>query len=116
VLKAGRCGLTIEMAQRKLRLRGTLPPKPVSNKTEPHQQRIPLGYFGNPAGIKRAEADAKKIAAQLIQKEFNWQDWVDIYSPDTATVGEILDKFKTIYLARNSETSWQNYLLSAYKE
>ncbi|MDX1978258.1 MAG: hypothetical protein SFT94_11360 [Pseudanabaenaceae cyanobacterium bins.68] len=34
---------------------------------------IPLGYLGNPAGIKRAEADAKKIATQLIQKEFDWR-------------------------------------------
>jgi len=38
VLKVGCCGLTIEMTERKLRLRGTLPPKPGSNKTEPHQQ------------------------------------------------------------------------------
>jgi len=50
-----------------------------------------------------------------MQKEFNWQDWVDIYSPDTATISEILDKFKTVYLAKNSVTCWQNYLLSAYK-
>jgi integrase len=42
-------------------------------------------------------------------------DWIEVYSPQTATIGEILDKLKVDYIAKNSVTFWQNYWDAAYK-
>jgi hypothetical protein len=114
-LKAGKTGMVIELRFNKLCLRGQLPPRPGSAKPEPYSQRVPLKYLGNPAGIAQAEADAFLVAGQLIKEKFSWHDWIEVYSPQTATIGEILDKLKVDYVAKNSITSWQNYWDAAYK-
>jgi hypothetical protein len=51
-LKAARLGLQVERRGDRLSLRGTLPPRPGSGKSRPHQQRIPLKLPATPAGLK----------------------------------------------------------------
>jgi integrase len=114
-LKAGKTGMVIELRFNKLCLRGQLPPRPGSVKVEAYSQRVPLKYLGNPAGIAQAEADAFLVAGQLIKEKFSWHDWIEVYSPQTATIGEILEKLKVGYIAKNSATSWQNYWDAGYK-
>jgi len=75
-LKVARLGLQIERRGEKLSLRGTLPPRPGSTRLRSHQQRLSLGLPTTTAGLKQAEQEAKIIAAQLIQKSFNWRDYL----------------------------------------
>lgn len=82
-LRAARLGLKIERRGEKLSLRGTLPPRPDSPKLQNSQQRIPLGFPANKAGLDKIEKTAKVIAAQLIEGTFDWQNYIDI---ETAAV------------------------------
>lgn len=75
-LKVAQLGLKIERRGEKLSLRGTLPPKPNSPRLKGHQQRIPLGFPATKSGLKQIEQTAKVIAAQLIQKTFDWHDFL----------------------------------------
>lgn len=75
-LKAAQMGLQIERRGQKLNLRGTLPPRPGSHRLKPHQQRLNLGLPATPAGLKLAEQEVKIVAAQLIQKTFDWRNYV----------------------------------------
>ncbi len=77
-LKAARLGLQIERRGSKLSLRGMLPPRPGSSRLRSHQQRLSLGLPATVANLKLAEQEAKIIAAQLIQKTFNWRDYLGI--------------------------------------
>jgi hypothetical protein len=61
-----------------LALRGTLPPRPGSDRLRPHQQRIPLGIPATKAGLKQAEKEAKVIAARLIEKTFDWHVYLPL--------------------------------------
>ena len=70
-LQSARLGIAVERRGEKLCLRGTLPPRPDSPRIKPYQQRIPLGYSANKAGLKQIEQDAK-----LIEKTFNWQEYI----------------------------------------
>lgn len=74
-LKAARLGFQIEQRGHKLNLRGTLPPRPGSIRLRPYQQRLSLGLPATPEGLKLAEQEAKVIAAQLIQKAFDWRNY-----------------------------------------
>ena len=75
-LKAAQLGLLVERRGQKLSLRGTLPPRPGSHRLRPYQQRIPLGAPATKAGLQQIEQDAKVIAAQLIQKTFDWRNYL----------------------------------------
>jgi integrase len=77
-LKAARLGFQVERRGEKLSLRGTLPPRPGSDRLRPHQQRLSLNLPATSAGLKQAEQQAKIIAAQLIQQTFNWKDYLPI--------------------------------------
>lgn len=57
-------------------LRGTLPPKPDSNKLNPHQQRITLGVKDNVDGLKYAEAKAKEIGGLVALSKFDWTPYI----------------------------------------
>ncbi|MEO1093608.1 MAG: site-specific integrase [Cyanobacteria bacterium J06638_28] len=75
-LKAAQLGLKIERRGDKLALRGTLPPRPDSDRQRPHQQRIPLKLPANKNGLKQAEQEAKVIAAKLIEQTFDWRSYL----------------------------------------
>ncbi|NJP11725.1 MAG: site-specific integrase [Leptolyngbyaceae cyanobacterium RU_5_1] len=74
-LKVAQMGLQIERRGQTLNLRGTLPPRPDSLHLKPYQQRISLRLPATPTGLKQAEQEVKVIAAQLIQKTFDWQNY-----------------------------------------
>lgn len=117
-LKVGKIGVKIYQRGDKLSLRGTFPPKPNSSKTKPFQQWLSLNIYANPAGIKRAEAEAKKIAGAIACKEFNWEDYLDIAPTLTSqTAKQVIAAFEQDYFSvrsRNSksETTWE----TEYKE
>jgi hypothetical protein len=75
-LKGARLGLIIERRGDRLALRGTLPPRPGSDRQSPYQQRIPLKLPANKAGLKQAEQEAKLIAAKLIENTFDWRPYL----------------------------------------
>lgn len=75
-LKAAQLGLQVERRGIRLALRGTLPPRPGSSRLRPYQQRLSLGIPATPAGLKQIEQEAKIVAAQLIQDQFDWQEYL----------------------------------------
>lgn len=74
-LKLGGLGLQVEQRGQRLSLRGVLPPRPGNHQRQPHQQRLALKLPATVEGLKRAEQEAKIIAAALIQNTFNWQQY-----------------------------------------
>ena len=111
-LKQAKIGIVIWQRGDKLSLRGMLPPKPSSNKTAPSQQTIALNIYANPAGIKRAEAEARKVGGQLACKEFSWEPYLKDRPKPTAKVTQWAERFKENYFTRRartpkSETTWR---------
>ncbi|MGG6293813.1 site-specific integrase [Leptolyngbya sp. AN02str] len=109
-LKAARVGLRIENVRDRLYLRGTFPPKPGATKTEPFQQRLALGYRANPAGLKLAEFEARKVGVLLQSGEFDWgmyvkksrtpqncADWVERFEQDYFSKRDRTDKTLTTW-------------------
>jgi hypothetical protein len=102
-LKAARLGLQVERRGDRLALRGTLPPRPGSDRTKPHQQRIPLGLAATKAGLKQIEQDAKVIAARLIERTFNWADYLPTEAspdPELLPLDQLIDQFHHHLLSR----------------
>lgn len=109
-LKARHCAVKINQQGGRLYLRGTLPPKKTSSKTKAYQQRINCGYYFNPAGIKRAEADANQVNRELMMDQFDWQAW-STTKPSSNNVAQWIVRFEQDYFAKRernakSETTW----------
>jgi hypothetical protein len=75
--------LTIELKGLWLYLRGIFPPKPYSERTEPHQQSLALEIYVNPEYIKQAKKNikeaarkAKQIWQELLLKTFKWENYL----------------------------------------
>lgn len=75
-LKAAQLGVQIERRGQTLSLRGTLPPRPGSDRYQPYQQRIPLKLPAHKQGLKQAEQEAKVVAARLIEQTFDWHPYL----------------------------------------
>ncbi|MBE9078144.1 hypothetical protein IQ241_12725 [Romeria aff. gracilis LEGE 07310] len=95
----------------RLYLRGTFPPKPGSGKSQSYQKRISLGIYFNPAGIKRAEAEAQRLNHLLMLGQFDWSDWLTVKQRGQM-VGQWLKEFERDYFIRRernpkSETTWE---------
>lgn len=90
-LKAARLGLKIERRGDTLALRGTLPPRPGSDRTRPYQQRVPLKLPANKGALKQAEQEAKVIAAKLIEGTFDWRQYL-VQSGPVLGSDELADK------------------------
>ncbi|NJL45018.1 MAG: site-specific integrase [Leptolyngbyaceae cyanobacterium SM2_3_12] len=102
-LKAARLGLQIECRGGRLSLRGTLPPRPHSGKTSSHQQRIPLGLPATKAGLRQIEQEAKVIAARLIERTFDWHQYLpqaEPLLPEDVSLEERVAQFKAEVMAR----------------
>lgn len=115
-LKAANTGLSLCIKGLSLYGRGTLPPKPGSLKTIPYQQEIALKIRANPAGLKRAEAEAKKIGAALALKEFDWTPYLSqVTAPsEKRTIAEWIVALEADYFDRRernpkSETTWKTH-------
>lgn len=92
-LKAGRVGVTVLQRGEKLSLRATLPPKPGSGKAKPCYQNISLGVYANPAGLNRAETEAKKLGVLLAEEKFDWDLYLAI-EEEGDRVREWMERFK----------------------
>lgn len=120
-LKAAKVGVTVQAIGGRLYLRATLPPRPGSEKTEPYQQRLSLGYHANPAGLKLAEQEARKIGALLDCREFDWAVYVKSGEENhIQTVGEWITKFEKDYFTRRarnpkSETTWRHDYIKVFR-
>lgn len=101
-LKAGKIGVKVEARGDRLSLRATLPPKPGSGKDKSHQQYIALGIYNNPAGLQRAEAEAKIVGGLLARGEFEWDRYLES-GIEKLSCGYWVDKFKDEYFATNGD-------------
>ncbi|MBD1848890.1 site-specific integrase [Leptolyngbya sp. FACHB-711] len=117
-LKAARMGLQIERRGSKLCLRGTLPPRPGSDRLRAHQQRVPLDLPATPSGLKQAEQQVKVIAAQLIQNTFDWRQHLPVAGGKRLHQMDLAEKLKAFerhfleHLAKDSNpgatrTTWE---------
>lgn len=111
-LKSSRLGVSILRRGEKLSLRANLPPKPDSVKTQPWQQTIALDIYANPAGVNRAEGEARKVGGLLACKEFSWAPYYQPKVKPERTVGEWAAKFERDYFTRRSRspkslTTWR---------
>jgi len=113
-LKAAQLGIQIERRGHRLNLRGTLPPRPGTQRLRPHQQRLSLALPATPAGLKQAEIEAKIIAAKLLDKSFRWQDYQTV--PSLGFLGALSlaeqvaayeDMFLRVGDSSSRRTTWQ---------
>lgn len=125
-LKSGKIGVSIQMIGAKLHLQATLPPKPDSNKTLPHQQRIALGIGAHPRGVQLAEKEARRVGALLDCGEFSWADYMKRTDPvetvhSAPVIAEVVSQFETAYFQRRdrnakTETTWNDDYRAVFKK
>jgi integrase len=111
-LKASKVGARIEIRGDRLVLRATLPPKPGSDQTKPHQQRLALGCHANGNGLSIAEAKAREISALNDLGKFDWKPYLRSNAQTSDTVGHWLERFEKNYFEKRertqkSETTWR---------
>lgn len=110
-LKSAAIGVVIERSGKTgLRLRATLPPKP-GEEGKPYQQRITLTYRANPEGLKKAEAEARKVSGLVAAGDFDWTPYVKNYV-QADSIGDWVERFEQDYFTRRernpqSETTWR---------
>lgn len=97
-LKAGRIGVAVELRGGQLSLRATLPPRPGGAQPRPYQQRIALGIPATATGLAVAEAKARQIRNDLIMGRFDWGDWLEDLSGESA--GSWIDRYKANAIAQ----------------
>jgi hypothetical protein len=108
-LKSGAIGLSIEIKNNRLVLRGILPVKPNSNKPNPYEQKVYLGYPVTLEAIKQAEKDALSIRASIIEKRFDWLDWskelrAEVAKPvSTVLISDWAGRFEHDYFTRRAK-------------
>ena len=111
-LKAGRYGVSIYKPpnSERLWLVATLPPKPGSKKQVDHQQRIALGIYANPTGLKKAESEAKILAGKLASKSFTWDDYLEVKHV-SYLVKDVVARYKEEFFKGNEtskrKVTWQ---------
>ncbi|MEP0919406.1 integrase [Leptolyngbya sp. DQ-M1] len=111
-LKAANLGVTIHARGKGslLSLRAKVPPK--NGDGSPKWQYISLGLQNNPAGLKRAELEAKKLSVQIGLREFQWSDWVEPEQDQPETIAAWIERYEIEYFNRRSrtpksETTWK---------
>lgn len=118
-LKAAQVGVSVRQKGNRLYLRATLPPKPGSTKKHPHQQDVSLKIYANPAGLERAEAEARKLGAMLACKEFAWDKYLANTEVPSAKLSteQWVERFKKHYMNTHSlkERTWREHWWEIYK-
>ncbi|MBD2121602.1 site-specific integrase [Trichocoleus sp. FACHB-262] len=105
-LKQANIRVRVVLKGNSLYARATLPPKPNSKNSQPHQQDVTLQLKGNSEGLRRAEAIAKKIGAAIEWKEFLWADYGQPITKEVPpkTVAEWTAIFKANYFECRERT------------
>ena len=105
----------------------TLPPKPGSGRTEPHQQKLSLktvtgvSILPHAEGIKRAVAEAKRLDSDLTLNNFSWTKYLgEDDESNLPKAGDLIPKFEKWFFDRNgrtrsSETTWGTDYWEVYK-
>lgn len=111
-LKDAKVGVSIALTGNRLYLRARLPPKSGTGGRH-RQQWIFLGYHANPAGVKLAEAEARKVGALLGRKEFSREPYLRSAAIKPETIADWVAKFEADYFQRRSrnqksETTWRH--------
>ncbi len=101
--------VTIEQRGSKLSLRAILPPKPGSGKDKPYQQYLSLGVGATIAGLQFAEAEAKRVAAALDMKQFDWTPYLGEQWQKRDTCGHWIKQFEKDYFVRRPLTDASRY-------
>lgn len=115
-LRAGGCRVVVEERGGWLWLRGTLPPKPGSEK-KAHQQRIRLGVRASVAGLEQAKREARRVTVLLDRKEFDWSLFgVEEGSTVVAVLVKELEREYWLTHERNptSESTWRGDYLGIF--
>jgi integrase len=120
-LKGAGCRVVVEDRGGWLWLRGTLPPKPGSDKKLPHQQRIRLGVRASVAGLQVAVREAKRVSVLLDRKEFDWCLFGEKEIELTPVVGDVTAQFVRDYWLTHertpaSETTLRDSYLEYFKK
>lgn len=116
-LKAAKVGVRVEPKGDRLTLRATLPPKPDSERSTPYQQRVYVGLPCNPAGLREAEKLARLLGAQVVAKEFSWDEWGGGRSSTARSCSEWIEAFKEHYLANGGNLdTWKGDYDKAFKK
>jgi integrase len=110
-LKSLRSGVAIRRRGDRLSLRANLPPKPDSDRAEDFQQDVSLGIYANPAGLRQAIAQAKKMSSDVALGSFDWKEWGWSRAEDKYTVAHWIEAFERHYFTDRvrdgkSETTW----------
>ena len=116
-LRANLVGVVIGQAGDKLHLRGTLPPRPDSDRTKPYQQRLYLKLPANPAGLRTAEKEARLVGAMVASREFDWSRYLPPVPESRGSCGEWMEKFERWYLrAKGGQlATWQGDYLKGLR-
>jgi integrase len=122
-LKILEAGVAIKQISRRLYLTATLPPKPGRGLTKPRNQRIALGVYANPAGFKRAKAEALKLSGELTMGKFEWENWGggERQQLEAKTVANWVREFEASYFTRRSrtpktQTTWDKDYRDSYNK
>jgi integrase len=106
-LRAAKVGVTIQAIGDRLYLQATLPPKPGSSRLQPHQQRIALGIHNNPAGLKLAEKEARRVGALLDCRDFRWEPYLRDRGKAPQSIGDWVEKFRAEFAPTVTEITWE---------
>ncbi|NJL41951.1 MAG: site-specific recombinase [Leptolyngbyaceae cyanobacterium SM1_4_3] len=115
-LKAAKTKVSIKQRGETLSMRATLPPKPGSDRPNPHRQVIALHLPASENGFKRAEQEARLLGARLSAKEFDWSFYLDGGS-DRDLAAKLVERFKQQYMSTHTltEATWNNHWWKIYK-
>ena len=99
----------------RLAIQGTFPPKPTSDREEPHQQRLYLGLPAEKRCVAVAEKRARKVGVLLESGDFEWEEY--LRKRPIGTVESWVRSLETEYLAAggNPET-WEGDYLQAFRK
>lgn len=103
-LQAAKLGVKIRQRGNRLSLRATLPPRPGSGKSKPYQQCIPLAVYANPAGFKKAEAEAHRVGTLLAIGKFDWSEFLRTDEPDSTPIKTWIERLEEQYFSERART------------
>lgn len=99
-LKTAGVRLRVVMRNRKLYLRGTLPPRP--GRVKPEQTYLALSLDATPYGYKMATAKAYEVWAAIGQNKFTWDQYTDTTAWDTCS--SWIERYKKDWFQRKGDT------------
>lgn len=104
-LKAANLGVRVYQRGDRLSLRAMLPPRPGSAKTVTSQQLISLNVYANPAGFKRAEAEAHRVGTLLAIGKFDWSEFLKTDEPDSTPTKTWIERLEEQYFSERARTA-----------